>query len=524
MSKIQKKIESLSVWIVKIIGAGLFLFLSYYAMSYTHYMRPLTLEKTDVIKDNILLNMLYLALFIIALCIIRTCEKNLKSKLREFFSWGFVIVATAWIVTAGVWWITSADRNPESDQLMIWAAASYFAEGTFYFLQPSGGYLAVYPHQLPLVALMEGFFRIVGPFNYFAYQILNIVFTAGTTILGYLIVREKSTSIVTAAAYSFLISGCFPFFFYSSWVYGELPCLFFSFLAAWTLCVYIRKKKMIWLIGTVFGLAMATATRKNAIILVVAFSILGIIYAICKKDKKILSAVVLAIICPILIYGGVYKMYEIRSGYEHGKGMPATLFVEMGLHESYGRYGWYDDSSMQLLKSVDYDVEQADAIAKERIVKAVKEFQNNPKYASLFFREKLLSQWNNPLFQSLYFTANYTEKNMPIEDSTVYKISNDYFFYILTYSEIIHLIVFVGTFIYYVFSVEKKSNILQYLFAVALIGGVLFSLIWEAKGRYIFPYYMTMFPMAVIGYNSLLEKLNVKVHRVYESFFVNKDL
>ena len=105
------------------------------------------------------------------------------------------------------------DRNPESDQLYLWAAASYFAEGTFPFLQPDGGYLAMCPHQLPLVALMEGFFRVVGPFNYFAYQILNITFTTGTIILGYLIVREKSKNLVTAVSYAFFVASFFQLFF-----------------------------------------------------------------------------------------------------------------------------------------------------------------------------------------------------------------------------------------------------------------------------------------------------------------------
>lgn len=507
MSKIRKILEMLSAWVVKIVGSGIFLFLAYYAIVYTHYMVPSTLEKTDVIKDNFLLNMLYLTVFIIVLYVLHVYEKKLKTKTKNILSWCFVLLSIIWIGLASVWWITSVDRNPESDQLYVWAAASYFAEGTYPFLNPDGGYFSIYPHQLPLVALMEGFFKIVGPFNYFAYQILNIVFATGTVMLGYLIVREKSKSMVTALCYAFIISSCLPLIFYSSWVYGELPCLFFSFLAAWTLCVYVRKKKMTWLIGAVFGLAMATATRKNAIILVVAFCILGIIYGICKKDKKILLAVGLSVICPILIYGGVYKMYEVRSGYEHGKGMPATLFIEMGLHESLGRYGWYDDSSLQLLESVDYDVEQADAIAREKIMQDIKGFLTDPQYASLFFGEKILSQWNNPLFQSLFFTANYTEKNMPQEGTFVYKISNDYFFSILSYSDVIHLIVFVGTLLYFIFCVNKEGYILQYLFAVTLIGGFLFSIMWEAKGRYIFPYYMTMLPMAVIGYNALITKL-----------------
>ena len=167
---------------------------------------------------------------------------------------------------------------------------------------------------------------------------------------------------------------------------------------------------------------------------------------------------------------------------------------------------------MNLLKSVNYDVEQADAIARERIAQDMEGFLSGPSYAALFFREKILSQWNNPLFQSLFFTANYSEKNMPGEGTFVYKISNDYFFGILSYSDILHLIVLVGTLFYFVLGINKENDIMQYLLAVALIGGFLFSIMWEAKGRYMFPYYITMLPLAVMGYIVLITKLELICH------------
>lgn len=54
---------------------------------------------------------------------------------------------------------------------------------------------------------------------------------------------------------------------------------------------------------------------------------------------------------------------------------------------------------------------------------------------------------------------------------------------------------------------------LQHILPVMIIGGFLFSMIWEAKARYILPYYIAMFPMAVIGYQQFLPKLNVKLKK-----------
>ena len=60
---------------------------------------------------------------------------------------------------------------------------------------------------------------------------------------------------------------------------------------------------------------------------------------------------------------------------------------------------------------------------------------------------------------------------------------------------------------YFVFAVKKDSNILQHMLAVAMIGGFLFSIIWEAKARYIFPYYVMMYPLAAVGYWQALTQI-----------------
>ena len=57
----------------------------------------------------------------------------------------------------------------------------------------------------------------------------------------------------------------------------------------------------------------------------------------------------------------------------------------------------------------------------------------------------------------------------------------------------------------YVFSVvfavnvyKKKKEILM-IIPVAFIGGTLFHMIWEAKSRYVFPYFVFLIPLAAYG-------------------------
>ena len=74
-------------------------------------------------------------------------------------------------------------------------------------------------------------------------------------------------------------------------------------------------------------------------------------------------------------------------------------------------------------------------------------------------------------------------------------------------------ILYLGMFCYFVFAVRGDSDPLRHILAVTIIGGFLFSVIWEAKTRYIFPYYMMMFPMAVQGYQALASECRRRLKR-----------
>ncbi len=506
MTFIRTHMDKLANHIVRIIGSLLFLFLFYYAFRYTHYMIPLEIERTEVLKDNIGANFLSLLVFALLLAGLKFCDAKLGSRAKKILSVCSILLCVFWIAFAGFWWINAADRIPEADQAFLYGGASYFIDGQYSFLNPEGGYFAIYPYQLPLVSLMEGFFRIVGQLNYHAWQTLNVCFAAGVAAFGWLFVRNLSQSLTAAVTYSLLMANCFPLIFYTSWVYGEIPCLFFTFLAAWCLAGYARTGRYRRLSGAVIGLTMAVVTKKNAMILVVAFCLIGFVYAVCKKNIPILIAMLAAILCPTAIYSGVFKMYEVRSGYPHSEGMPTSLFLELGLHESSGRYGWDDMSGLLLVNTEGCDWEKLDEIGKEKIAADLEVFRSDAAYTRLFFREKILSQWNNPLYQSLFFSANYREETMPAEGTFVYEVSHGLFMDILHYSNYIQLIIFLGTILYFLLSVTPGSNLLQHLFSVALIGGFLFCIIWEAKGRYMFPYYVSMFPLAALGYSALADK------------------
>ncbi len=505
-------------WIVRISGCVIFMMLTWYALRYTHFMLPGDREITVVEADSQGKNLSAVLLFPAVSAGLLLLEKKISDRARRAVAFLSYALAAGWIFAAGMFWIYSAVRVPEGDQAFLYGGASYFIEGGYFFLEPPGGYLAMYPHQLILTALVELLFRLVGTYNYFAYEIICVFMAAAIAFLGGLLLREFTESMSAAILYSLTMMGCVPLVFYTSWVYGEIPSVLFILSAVWMLLRYVKRGKSGWLAGVVVSATLAVMVRKNSIIFVVALCLCCGVYAIWKKDKKVVVASILSVLVPMLVYSGVYRIYELRSGYEHWPGIPALTWIDMGMHESEGCYGWYDNSAKELYFSLDCDIDLTKEAAKENILNRLREFRQNPAYARLFYREKILSQWNNPLYQSFYFSAKYAEGDTPEPEAFVSKLANEYFPGLLKYSGILQLVIYFGVLLYFGFAVKPDSQILRHVPAVTIIGGFLFSILWEAKARYVFPYYVLMFPLAAAGYERFIYAITGLGRRVKSVF------
>jgi hypothetical protein len=126
----------------------------------------------------------------------------------------------------------------------------------------------------------------------------------------------------------------------------------------------------------------------------------------------------------------------------------------------------------------------------------------------------VLSQWNEPLYQAVYFNTNYEgSEKLPAEGSLLESISDSNFSKVLAVADRLQFVIYAGVLLYFLFCVRRDSNLLQHVLVIAMIGGFLFSIIWEAKARYIFPYYVTMFPVAAVGYEKAVRKAEALIGR-----------
>lgn len=502
-----KHLNCLANRVIKITGGVIFAWLTWCSLRYTYLCIPGADEVPIVMRDVVWKQLIFLGMVAAGWIFLLLLEKKLGGNTRQLIAGLSILAVLVWVAAAGFCWIGSADRVPNGDCAFVYGGASYFIEGDYKFLRPPGGYFAMYPHQLPLTALMEILFRIVGRYHYLAYERICVLLAVGIVFLGYLILRERTTGMAPAVMYCLTAMCCLPLIFYTSWVYGDLPGIFFVMLAAWTLLRYGRTGRWGWLAGLAASSATAVLVRKNSVIHLVALCLVAAVWLLVKKDRRLFAAAACTILVSFLAYQGIYRMYEARSGYEHSEGIPVITWISMGLDEEEGSCGWYNNSGKEMYYDMEFDREQTKEAARKHISERLGQFKEDKSYARWFFREKILSQWNAPLYQSIYFNTNYREDRMPPEDSFAARLTDAYFPKVLAVCNRLQLVIYLGMLLYFLFAVKKDSDILRHLLAVAVIGGFFFSILWEAKARYVLPYYVTMFPLAAVGYCRMFEAI-----------------
>ena len=507
-NKFSDRLQTVAYWVLRVVGVGIFFPLIYYSLRYSQYMLPGMAEISKERQDVLWHHLSALVLVAAVIWILKWLENRLSQRTKLWIERGFLLFSALWIIGWGLWWITGVDRIPEGDQAFVYGGASYFLEGNFSFLSPIG-YCGMYPHQLGLIALMELLFLVVGSYNYFAFELLCVISAAGIAVLGYLLLRELKTPFAFRILYFLLIVNCIPLICYTSWVYGDIPSIFFVILASCFMIRYENRRKWYSLIGMAASVTMALLVRKNSMIYLVALCILTVLYVLKKRDWRVLAAMLLAIALPFLCYQGIYKVYEIQSGYSHSKGFSINSWIAMGTQENQGMCGWYNNMPKEVFYSLSGDLDATREAMNDILRERFTVFWQDPGYAVEFYKKKILSQWNAPLYQCIYFSSHYNGEDKPMKDSLLDRIyqGQEDFFRLFNVADSMQFLIYLGILFYFIFAVRKESPIMEYLLPVTLIGGFFFSILWEAKARYIFVYYVTMYPLAVICYYRMLESV-----------------
>lgn len=203
--------------------------------------------------------------------------------------------------------------------------------------------------------------------------------------------RELGGEWAEQILYCLLMAACFPLIFYTSWVYGELLSIFCSLAVGWMLLCYGNRRKKGWLISILPMAVLGMLVRKNFLILLLALALVLAVWGVVQRDRWACLFAGLAVILPLLSYQGIYKMYEVRSGYERSAGLPVTSWISMGLQENQGRYGWYYDYPLTLYKEVGQDAGSVEAQTREDIRERLHTFAGSPVYTWNFSGKNIIT-------------------------------------------------------------------------------------------------------------------------------------
>jgi hypothetical protein len=152
------------------------------------------------------------------------------------------------------------------------------------------------------------------------------------------------------------------------------------------------------------------------------------------------------------------------------------------------------------------DNAKADAEAWRDIDTKLDNFGSDAGYTFDFFSKKILSQWNEPEFESIWVSKVKTH-TVPVDSGlgkAVYEGSTGQLLalHFNLYVQIVYLLFAVGI---YLMFINKKTNIETILLPLVALGGFGYHLLFEGKSQYVLTYIPLLLPVVAYALNTILE-------------------
>lgn len=350
---------------------------------------------------------------------------------------------------------------------------------------------------------MRVFFKLFGDGNFHSFQFFTALMSGCIIFFGYQVTKLLSENNFNVELI-FLLLGVlfFPMYGYTPFVYGEISSAAVLLFAAWMLLKCIENFSPVCLVFLGLSAGIAVQLRKNSLIVIIGFLIVMAVKIISSRKWNILismCSIMIGITLTNGIVSGIYNGLVENEGDE----MPAALFVAMGTNDELQNPGWWNGYNWTVFTDNNCNVEVSEEIAKETITSFAAKCKENPLYAVDFYNRKLISQWEAPMYQCLAMNNLIAGP----QGKLAYAIYDDMGSEIEYFMNIYQLLLY-GSVLFLLISKHKKWNTIEkYVLLIGVFGGFLFSAIWEAKTRYVFPYAIMLIPYAAIGISELITRI-----------------
>ncbi len=486
----------------------------YFTARNTAELEKVSIELDDPFKKLLLAGFLMLVVLCISTIHLRR-EKAIMNVL--------LAVTLLYVAAVSYYWINYLEMPLLGDDSGVCYSVAWQIYDGDYGQFARGGYIANNPHQVGTVMLNLMIFKLFGFASYKPFFYFNALMILGTVFAGDMLVREmeKRNGGRTAELLWLLFSaGNVPAFLYINYMYGEVASYTGMIIVSWMLFKYVKTEHLRWALGSIPFVAISVYLRKNTIIFIVAAILLLVMTAIWKRRwRPILFAVCVFLAAQVpSLATRVY--YSGKSNYEITSGMPSQLYIAMGMQDEWNGPGWYNDYNRVVFAEQNGDIEASKAIANAYIRDRLNEFKANPEKAKDFYERKLISQWAEPSYDSMFNCLKTSGGNGETQAFIQELTGGTYTEWFWKYCNTYQVLIYLGFFLYILVKLWNcirsffkeyselsvrflHEDMAGYICLVTVIGGFLFSFLWEAKSRYIVEYLVMMLPMAALGYTGL---------------------
>lgn len=490
--QMMEKLQKIGLKAITVIGAMIFLVLSYYSFRYTMtraYSGKLTDNRVSVVSQ-----LLFLTISILLVWMVRKALRNIPQRIVHV-----IALLVAGIMTALCCHLAkSASFTPVTDSIHLYAnALSVLEENSVGIIEKE--YFLLYPYQLGLVEIFALLFRVTGCVSVQVIEYAQAILIGLLVYVGFRITRELFHDVCVEIIYLLLMFMFAPLYLYAMFVYGETLGICAAMAGIWMFLMANREanKKhitVLFFLGAMFCLAIACIARGALLVVWIAMMIVQIL--IFFKRKKILPLMMAALILTGIILGGKLpiRVAEEQSDFDFGKGCPKIMWIAMGLQENVGSSagsGSYNGFNADNFIELGYDYVKASELAKDAIYESIVHWMQNPKEMISFFKQKTLNQWNEPTYGAFFHTYYMTDQKDWVNNLYFDENINGRVEAFLNHYQFICYLAILGYFLM-LFKVNRKEEL--YILGLVLIGGFCLSLIWEARSRYVYPYMVMILP------------------------------
>lgn len=532
----------------------LFAFLSFGYIALMSFFQTSVIDPTAYINERILfqsdmipLNILCLALFGGFLFAIR--------KKYDFFAKVNLQIAeiavAVLVVVLGLIWVTTVKSIPGADSANLFEAATGAANGNYAAMQDGTNfynhdfynnynYFNFYPFQLGFVAFSELVYRIFGTDSSMPIQVLNVLCLGGT----YFALARITKLLFTRKSIEFIailmLAGCLQPVLFCTFAYGNIIGMCCAVWASLFLIKYFQTTAYKWLAPCGVLLVLAIFVKYNNMIYLAAFVIMLLVHTFKAKKWQSVAFAVALCIAAVGSNALVIMHYEDRAETEFADGVSQVLYLDLGMQESPMAPGWYTSIAKDLYIQSQLDSDLANERAWHNIDYRMEAF-SDIDYTLDFYSKKILSQWNEPTFESIWVSKvkqHTVEDELSVTGGTKTVPSNElkglgeavynqslgqllelHFGF---YMQVIYILFATG--IYLIF-INRKTNIETVLFPLVLMGGFGYHLLFEGKSQYILTYIPLLIPTAAYAMNTIvfgryegLKKLISKINFIPNRF------